>query len=210
MAAARRGLADGFRLGDGPRLGAPGRRRGTAHRVVAPLLIARRLTARLLVAAGLLGALAGAAQAEIPLQSPLPDATWPDLAGKPVTLAGLKGRPVLVNVWATWCPPCMRELPTLIALDKAHRAAGLQVVGIAIDLDLGLVEAAVEKHHIPYRVLHDAHGTASRPFRLEQVPATFLYDAEGRLVWQTADELRADDAGFKAALAQVLGAAAAP
>lgn len=151
-------------------------------------------------------ALAGPAAAEIPLQSPLPAATWPDLEGRPVALAGLVGKPVLVNVWATWCQPCIKELPVLVGLDRAHKAAGLQVVGIAIDLDLGLVEAAVAKHGITYRVLHDAEGTAARPFRLDQVPASFLFDAAGKLVWQTADELRADDPALQAALARVLGA----
>lgn len=144
-------------------------------------------------------------QAAMPLQSPLPAASWPDLDGKPVSLAGLRGKPVLVNVWATWCKPCLHELPVLIALDRAHRAAGLQVVGIAIDLDLGLVEAAVAKHGIGYRVLHDAQGTSSRPFALDAVPASFLFDGEGRLVWQTTQALRADDPALVAALRQVLG-----
>lgn len=158
------------------------------------------------IAALLALSLAGPAAAEIPLQSPLPAATWPDLAGKPVSLAGLVGEPVLVNVWATWCQPCIEELPVLVALDRAHKAAGLQVVGIAIDLDLGLVEAAVAKHGITYRVLHDAEGTAARPFRLDRVPATFLFDGAGKLVWQTADALRADDPALQAALARALAA----
>lgn len=170
-------------------------------------IAAMALMASLPVMASLAG---NTAQAAMPLQSPLPAASWPDLDGKPVSLAGLRGQPVLVNVWATWCKPCLHELPVLIALDRAHRAAGLQVVGIAIDLDLGLVEAAVAKHGIIYRVLHDAEGTSSRPFALDGVPASFLFDGEGRLVWQTTKALRSDDPALTAALRQVLGVKAMP
>lgn len=153
-------------------------------------------------------ALAAPAAAALPLQSPLPDAAWPDLEGHTVRLPALAGKPTLINVWATWCPPCIAELPVLAELHRAYAAAGLQVVGINIDVDLGTVEAAVAKHGIPYRVLHDAAGTSSRPFRLDQVPASFLFDAEGRLVWQTEDELKPGDPALRAALKRVLPAAA--
>lgn len=148
--------------------------------------------------------LATPAAAELPLQSPLPDAAWPDLSGQTVQLAGLKGRPVLINLWASWCPPCIAELPLLTALHHAHAADGLRVVGVNIDVDLETAERTTERHRLPYTVLHDAQGVSAKPFQVQQIPATFLFDAEGRLVWQTDDELAPGDPGLRAALKRVL------
>lgn len=159
---------------------------------------------RLLAHVATLLALSAPASAALPLNSPLPDAGWPSLDGPTVTLAALAGRPVLVNVWASWCKPCVDELPLFVALDRAHRAAGLQVVGVAVDAELAPVEDAVERHGLTYPVLHDGNGSASKAFRLEQIPATFLFDARGRLVWQAADVVDAHDPTFRAALKQVL------
>lgn len=158
------------------------------------------------VAAALV-ALAAPAAAALPPQSPLPDIGWPSLDGPTVTLSALAGRPVLVNVWASWCKPCVKELPLFVELDRAHRAAGLQVVGIAVDAELGPVEDAVERHGLTYPVLHDGKGSVSKAFRLDQIPATFLFDAQGKLVWQAADVVDTDDPTFRAALKRVLAPA---
>ena len=83
-------------------------------------------------------------------------------------------------------------------------ADGLRVVGINIDVDLETAERTTEKHRLPYTVLHDAQGVSAKPFQVQQIPATFLFDAEGRLVWQTDDELAPDDPGLRAALKRVL------
>lgn len=155
------------------------------------------------VAAALL-ALSAPASAALPLHSPLPDAGWPSLDGPTVTLSALVGRPVLVNVWASWCQPCVKELPLFVELDRTHRTAGLQVIGVALDTEIAPVEAAVERHGLTYPVLHDGKGSISKAFRLEQIPATFLFDARGRLVWQAADVVDGDDPAFRAALKQVL------
>lgn len=138
------------------------------------------------------------------LASPIPEFSAPDLKGATVALTRLEGKPLLVNLWATWCPPCVHELPLLEALHKKHAADGLQVVGISVDRDLGLVEKMVDKHKLSFRVLHNATGTAARPFRVQQLPATFLYDRKGKLVWSTLDEIKPDDPAFAAALKQAL------
>lgn len=148
--------------------------------------------------------LAAPAAAEIPLMSPLPEAGWPDLSGRTVKLSALKGKPVLVNLWASWCQPCIKELPIIQGLHTRYAAAGLQVVGINIDVDLGTAETFTERHALGYTVLHDARGDSAKPFRVQQIPATFLYDAEGRLVWQTDDEIEPGDPTLRAALKRVL------
>ena len=147
---------------------------------------------------------AGPAAAGIPLMSPLPEAGWPDLSGRTVKLSALKGKPVLINLWASWCQPCVKELPVIQGLHTRYGPAGLQVIGINIDLDLGTAETFTARHGLSYTVLHDAQGDSAKPFRVDQIPATFLYDAQGRLVWQTDDELKPDDPGLRAALKRVL------
>jgi len=148
--------------------------------------------------------LAGPALAALPLQSPLPDASYPDLSGRTVTLSALKGKPVLVNLWATWCQPCVHELPILVDLHERYAADGLRVVGVSLDVDLAVLERAVEKYRLPYTILHDATSTVTKPFQVGQLPATFLFDAQGRLVWQLVDELDPNDPGFRAALKRVM------
>ena len=58
---------------------------------------------------------------------------FPDVAGTPVSMASFKGRPLLVNFWATWCPPCVEELPLINAFYREHSARGWQVLGLAVD-----------------------------------------------------------------------------
>lgn len=156
------------------------------------------------VTAALLCAAPTLARAGLPAESPLPALGLPSLDGPPVTLSALAGRPVLVNVWATWCKPCVNELPIFVALDRDHRADGLQIVAVAIDAELAPVEATAERLGLPFTVLHDGKGMINKAFRLQQIPATFLYDARGALVWQTHEALDADDPAFRAALTAAL------
>jgi len=111
-----------------------------------------------------------------------PDASFLDPAGKPVTLAAFRGQPVLVNLWATWCGPCVKEMPTLDTL------AGSGVVRVvAVSQDLGGA-ASVS----PF---FKAHGfTTLKPYLDPKLglstalganlPTTILYDAQGREVWR--------------------------
>lgn len=73
------------------------------------------------------------ARAASPEAAPLFAATLTDMDGKPMALASLRGKPLLVNFWARWCPPCRKEFPDLTELQARHKAAGLVVVGIAIE-----------------------------------------------------------------------------
>lgn len=88
-----------------------------------------------ILAALLFGALAAApaAAAEEPSSAPLFAATLPDADGKPVALAALRGKPLIVNFWARWCSPCRTEIPELVAAHERFGPRGLTVVGIALD-----------------------------------------------------------------------------
>ena len=121
------------------------------------------------------------------------------LAGDSVSLASLRGRPLLLNVWATWCPPCREEMPALEALHTKYAPAGLQVVGVSIDGAgvADLVGEFVQEFGVTFAILHDPGNRISRTFHMNGVPETLLIDANGRLVrrWigifdPTTDETR--------------------
>ncbi len=109
-----------------------------------------------------------------------PAFTLPDLQGKKVSLASLRGRPVLVNFFATWCPPCRAELPALEALSQAHPDC-LLVVGIA-ESSGSAAELALfaQKRGLTYPLLVD-DGDAGTSYSVVTLPHSVLIDSEGRI-----------------------------
>jgi thiol-disulfide isomerase/thioredoxin len=115
----------------------------------------------------------------------VPTMTLRDSTGAPVRLPGAwTGRPTLVNLWATWCAPCLKEMPELQAFAREQGGTGVRVVGIALD-DTPAVNEFLRAHAIHYPSLVDAPGTADAGVRLGNpagvLPYTVLIDAEGRL-----------------------------
>ena len=108
-----------------------------------------------------------------------------DLDGKPVTLAGLGERPVIVTFWATWCSDCMRELPTIEALHKKwpDRAT---VLGVSIDRNRRDLTRFLKKHAdtVTFRVSHDQTTLAARVFDVRETPTTVLVDSSGAIRWR--------------------------
>ncbi len=107
--------------------------------------------------------------------------TLEDVDGEPRILAEWAGRPLLVNFWATWCPPCREEIPLLSAAQDAYAARGLQVVGIALD-DVGPVRSFVDQIGINYPSLlgGDTGDTLMHEFgNRGSLPFTVLIDRDG-------------------------------
>jgi cytochrome c biogenesis protein CcmG, thiol:disulfide interchange protein DsbE len=119
-----------------------------------------------------------------PPPSPRPQApsfTLADLDGRPRSLESFRGRPVLVNFWATWCPPCRAELPELQATWRAHQTC-LEVVGVTEDSgDAGEVRDFARKHGLEYPILLD-DGSAGRAYGVATIPRSVLIDADGQVV----------------------------
>jgi peroxiredoxin len=109
-----------------------------------------------------------------------------DLSGTPWSLAGLHGKVVLVNFWATWCPPCRREIPDLNTLYQQFRDQGLVILGIS-DEERAKVTAFKAQHPMNYPVLLDPGRKVNQQFAVEGLPQSFLYDREGRLVTEAID-----------------------
>lgn len=109
-----------------------------------------------------------------------------DLAGKTWTFSELRGKVVLVNFWATWCPPCRKEMPDLEALYEKFAAQGLVILGIS-DEEAGKVEPFIRERKVTFPVLLDPKRKVNEMFVVDGIPKTFIYDREGKLVAQSID-----------------------
>ncbi len=101
--------------------------------------------------------------------------------GSVVSSTNLAGRVVLMNFWATWCPPCVREIPDLAEFQKAHAAEGLTIIGASVDKDDDKsVKSFVERNHLPYPVGIAGPGLVESFAANGPIPTTFVIDREGR------------------------------
>src|SRR5581483_3699324 len=112
--------------------------------------------------------------------------TLTDLSGKSWTLRDLRGKVVVVNFWATWCPPCRKEMPDLNALYQRYKDDGLVVLAIS-DEDAAKVQPFIAERHISYPILLDAGRKVNDEFRIDGIPKTFVYNRDGRLVAEAMD-----------------------
>lgn len=109
-----------------------------------------------------------------------------DLQGKPWTLRDLRGKVVLVNFWATWCPPCRKELPDIQALYIRFKDTGFVVLGVT-DEKAAVVRPFVASHSLTYPILLDPGRKANVLFGVDGIPRTVVYDRQGKLAAQAID-----------------------
>ncbi|HME33492.1 MAG TPA: TlpA disulfide reductase family protein [Terriglobales bacterium] len=114
------------------------------------------------------------------------DFTLTDLHGRTWTLSQLRGKVVLVNFWATWCPPCRKEMPDLEALYNRFKGQGLVILAIS-DEELGKVQPFIAERRITYPVMLDPGRKVNEMFQVEGIPKSFVYNREGKLVAQSID-----------------------
>jgi len=115
---------------------------------------------------------------------PAPAASVRDLDGKPFRFEGLKGKYVLVDFWATWCAPCLAELPRIQAARAKYQAKGFEVVSVSLDETKGPVVDFVKVRKLPWIQIHNATcvGDLVQAFGVSTIPATFLIDPQGTIV----------------------------
>lgn len=114
------------------------------------------------------------------------DFTLTDLQGKTWHLGDLRGKVVLVNFWATWCPPCRKEMPDLQALYDKYKDQGFLVLAIS-DEEAAKVAPFVAERQISYPVLLDPGDKVHQLYEVEGIPKSFVYDRSGKLVAQSID-----------------------
>jgi peroxiredoxin len=112
--------------------------------------------------------------------------TLADLEGHEWTLKSLRGKVVLVNFWATWCPPCRKEIPDLEAIYKRFKGQGLVVLGIS-DEPAAKVQPFVRKEKVQYPVLLDPGQKVNGLYSVAGIPMSFVYDRSGKLVAESMD-----------------------
>lgn len=108
-----------------------------------------------------------------------PDFTIKDLKGNDVTLSSFKGKPILLNFWATWCPHCRRERPELNQLYKDYNGKGLVIISVANDASIEKVKKFVENNPANFIVLSDQDSIATEAYSVYALPTTFLIDRNG-------------------------------
>jgi len=114
------------------------------------------------------------------------DFTLYDIHNKKQTLSKLRGKIVVVNFWATWCPPCRKELPDLDAIEAHYASQGLEVLAIT-DEELIKVNAMLGNAKPAFNILFDPNRKIANQFHVEGIPRTFIFDRDGKLVAESMD-----------------------
>ena len=125
---------------------------------------------------------AAALPAQIVPNMPAPVFSLKDLSGKTVTLDGLKGKVVVLNFWATWCPPCRAEVPDFVSFYNENKAKGLEIVGVSVDTNTAAqVPAFVQKNKVSYAVAMFTNKIVRDYGPIDAIPTTFIIDKTGRV-----------------------------
>jgi cytochrome c biogenesis protein CcmG/thiol:disulfide interchange protein DsbE len=123
-----------------------------------------------------------------------PAFTLPRLDGDgDISLASLRGKPVVINFWASWCVPCKEEAPLFEQAWREHRASGLVVLGIDAEDFRGDARRFVRKHGLTYPIVYDKSKQTIADFGLTGYPETFFVSAEGKVVAHASGQVRKAD-----------------
>lgn len=123
-----------------------------------------------------------------------PEIGLADLSGRRVTMASLRGRVVLVDIWASWCEPCAQEMPVLQRLYQQFRGDGFEVVGISVDRDVANARQFVSRHRVTFPIVHDGGQRVARAYGVPAMPSSYVIDRNG-IVRHVHAGFRASDAG---------------
>lgn len=137
------------------------------------------------------------------LNQPAPALVFNDLSGKEISLAALKGKTIVVDFWATWCGPCLTEIPGYIELQKKYGKDGLVIIGVSLDRKSAeQVRQFAQDHDINYPVVMGDSDTVEAFGGFSAIPTTFLIDRNGRIVHQKTGAM--DHAAYEAIVRKLL------
>ena len=151
------------------------------------------------IAVGLALACAPSADSNpVRIGAPAPAYAATTLAGDSVSLEMLRGKVILLNIWATWCAPCRDEIPVLQALHEEHARAGLEILGVSVDArgEEDRIGTFASRIGMTYPVWHDPDERVSAVYRSIGVPSTYLIDRAGVLRWQRIGPIAEGDTAF--------------
>lgn len=138
---------------------------------------------------------------------PAPSYSATTMAGDSVSLSSLRGKVVMLNVWATWCGPCRKEIPELRAIHATYKSRGLELVGVTVDTE-GMDDAILKfakEFQMEYPIWRDPAERVSARFRVIGLPATFLIDRQGILRWKHTGPVAPKDTSLAGAIERALG-----
>ena len=138
-------------------------------------------------------------QAPVMVGLSAPDITYPGLDGKKVSLSDYRGKVVFVNIWATWCPPCVEEMPSMQNLYQKLKSENFEIMAVSIySQGAKVVAPFMKKYKLTFPALMDSLGTVKRIYKTTGVPESYIIDKDGILAkkvigpldWSKPDILR--------------------
>lgn len=146
-------------------------------------LMSKRNIALVAIVAALVAVIVVPALANLAAGTKAPDFTLPTAAGKTFKMSDsfkAPGKVVVLDIWATWCPPCRAEIPYLIDLQNKFKNKNVLIVGVALDQGKTTVTDFIAKQKINYTILLDPNGNKlATPYKIEGIPATYIIDKTG-------------------------------
>ncbi len=121
----------------------------------------------------------------VPRRDKVPNFSWKDSTGKVVDYDSFHGKVTLINFWATWCSPCKKELPDLVAISQELAGKGVKIIGVSQDRGVNVLEdvkSFVRDNRIPYQIVISTDELEEAFHNVRQLPTTFLVDGQGNIV----------------------------
>ena len=147
------------------------------------------------------------AQVGVGAQAPDFKASTMDGSSRIKSIVDYRGQVVLINLWATWCGPCVVEMPSIQRLYDRYRGAGLKVVGVSVD-DPGFegrIREFVAEHKLTFEILHEGSGRIEQAYQSTGIPSTYLLGRDGRIRKMHLGATDWDSPANRAVVAQLLG-----
>ena len=126
------------------------------------------------------------------------------LDGQPIGLAGLRGKVVLIDFWASWCAPCKEEMPVLEKLWRKYRDQGLVVVGVSVDNELPNAKTFIGQVKVTFPIVHDAKHTIADRYAPPRMPTSLIVDKTGKIRFVHGGFRKQDAAKLEHEIAQLL------
>ena len=142
----------------------------------------RRLRIALVIVSALALALSGCSPGTVPgpqVGNVAPDFQLPNLDYEPISLNELRGKPVVLNFWATWCPACIDEMPYLQEIHEEYSDEGLMLLAIDVGESPSQVEKFMQSNNLSLPVLLDTSGVVAQKYSILNIPTTFFIDGDG-------------------------------
>jgi len=118
--------------------------------------------------------------------------TLPLLGGGNAELSSYKGKIVILNFWATWCPPCRAEMPSMETLYQRFKNEGLEILAVDIGEDTGTVRNFIQNSKYTFPVLLDSSGRVSRTYGIQAIPTSFILDRGGKIIAKVTGSIHWD------------------